>query len=253
MPAFGYILLLNDNVHQYLTVKYDGWLIEHLHLPGVWRIWLLFYGSFLLAAATILYSSFCPDEIKRYPSAFEMADGETEHQYNLGQFKIVQDNLGKLYANLSKWESSVLISTKPALHLVEGNIGDPRAALSTLSHSSIDDTRLATSSHANFYLCTFCSGTEPLGLTRRLYFPSSYGTRSQAAFHLISAADKEDVSPILSQLPLQPLPAGFIKRAIRQDEMCGASADDFEASNGFVWIIACAWTLKNYAAQHPRP
>ena len=22
MPAFGYVLLLNDNVHQYLTIKY---------------------------------------------------------------------------------------------------------------------------------------------------------------------------------------------------------------------------------------
>ena len=24
MPAFGYILLLNENVHHFLTVKYDG-------------------------------------------------------------------------------------------------------------------------------------------------------------------------------------------------------------------------------------
>jgi|ERR1019366_6178340 hypothetical protein len=164
MPAFGYILLLNDNVHQYLTVKYDGWLIEHLHLPGVWRIWLLFYGSFLLAAATILYSSFCPDEIKRYPSAFEMADGETEHQYNLGQFKIVQDNLGKLYANLSKWESSVLISTKPALHLVEGNIGDPRAALSTylIRQSTIRD--LQRRAMRIFIYALFAAGLSLLAL-----------------------------------------------------------------------------------------
>jgi len=130
MPAFGYILLLNDNVHQFLTVKYDGWLLDHLHLPGVWRIWLLFYGSFFLAAATILYSSMCPDEIKRYASAFEMADGETEHQLNLGQFKTVQDNLKKLYDSLSNWESSVLISTKPALDTEQVAFGNPEAALS---------------------------------------------------------------------------------------------------------------------------
>ena len=41
MPAFGYILLLNENVHQYLTIKYDGWLLHYL--PSVWRVWLLFY------------------------------------------------------------------------------------------------------------------------------------------------------------------------------------------------------------------
>lgn len=28
MPAFGYILLLNENFHQYLTIKYDAWLLD---------------------------------------------------------------------------------------------------------------------------------------------------------------------------------------------------------------------------------
>ena len=78
MPAFGYMLLLNENIHQYLTVKYDGWVFSHLHVASVWRIWMLFYGSFLLALATIVYGYFCPDEVKRYASAFEMADGETK-------------------------------------------------------------------------------------------------------------------------------------------------------------------------------
>jgi uncharacterized coiled-coil protein SlyX len=130
MPAFGYILLLNDNVHQYLTVKFDGWLLDRLHLPGIWRIWLLFYGSFSLAAATILYSSMCPDEIKRYASAFEMADGETEHQLNLNQFEQVQNNLKRLYEKLSRWEKSVLDPSKPAFHLNQRDIGNPKAALS---------------------------------------------------------------------------------------------------------------------------
>jgi len=34
MPAFGYMLLLNENVHQYITIKYDGWLLHHL--PSTW-------------------------------------------------------------------------------------------------------------------------------------------------------------------------------------------------------------------------
>jgi len=56
MPAFGYMLLLNENVHAYLTIKYDGWILSYL--PNVWRIWLLFYGSFFIAFATILYGWF---------------------------------------------------------------------------------------------------------------------------------------------------------------------------------------------------
>src|SRR5262245_55147275 len=72
MPAFGYMLLLNEDVHQYLIIKYDGWLLNYL--PSTWRIWLLFYGSFFLAIASILYSICCPREIKLYRSAYEMSD-----------------------------------------------------------------------------------------------------------------------------------------------------------------------------------
>ena len=66
MPAFGYMLLLNDNVHQYLTIKYDGWLLHYL--PSVWRIWFLFYGSFLLAAANCA-TNFGSLNLARSPSA----------------------------------------------------------------------------------------------------------------------------------------------------------------------------------------
>lgn len=100
MPALGYMLLLNEQVHQYLTIKYDGWLRHYL--PNVWRIWLLFYGSFFLAAATILYSIFCPPEVKRYSSAFEMADGEAKHQYNLNQSALVQREAKRIYEGMPR-------------------------------------------------------------------------------------------------------------------------------------------------------
>jgi hypothetical protein len=64
MPAFGYMLLLNEQVHSFLAIKYDaGWLLRCL--LGLWRLWLLFYGSFFLAIASILFSLRCPSEIKR--------------------------------------------------------------------------------------------------------------------------------------------------------------------------------------------
>lgn len=101
MPAFGYMLLLNDQVHQYLTIKYDGWLLKYL--PNVWRIWLLFYGSFFLAAATVLYSAFCPQEVKRHSSAFEMADAEAKHYYNINEAPLVQHKVRELYSGMPLW------------------------------------------------------------------------------------------------------------------------------------------------------
>jgi hypothetical protein len=131
MPAFGYMLLLNENVHQYLAIKYDGWLLSQLHLPNVWRIWLLFYGSFCLAAATILYSLFCRAEVKRYVSSFEMADGETAHQLNLGQFDFVRDKVRKLYSELSSWEQSIVPPRPRALN-EQGPFPDNRSLLSAI-------------------------------------------------------------------------------------------------------------------------
>jgi hypothetical protein len=48
--GLGYIPLLNDNVRQYLMIKVDGWLLQYL--PSIWRVWLLFYGTFFLARAS---------------------------------------------------------------------------------------------------------------------------------------------------------------------------------------------------------
>jgi hypothetical protein len=116
------MLLLNENVHQYLTIKYDGWLLTRLHLPNVWRIWFLFYGSFLLATATIVYSFFCPDEVKRYVSSFEMADEETDHQINLDQYQIVKDLIGRLYATQSSWEKLIGPSKPQELDLPDNTL-----------------------------------------------------------------------------------------------------------------------------------
>jgi hypothetical protein len=121
MPAFGYLLLLNDNVHQYLTIKYDGWLLHYL--PSIWRIWLVFYGSFFLAIGTILFTAFCPEEVKRYVSAFEMADAECRHHVNLGQQNQVQAALRALYQGRSKWEQSLGPKPPPYLH-VSGTFAD---------------------------------------------------------------------------------------------------------------------------------
>jgi hypothetical protein len=106
MPAFGYMLLLNDNVHQYLTIKFDGWLLNYL--PSIWRVWLLFYGSFFLATATIVYSFFCSNDIKRYVSPYELADAQTQHILRLNRFSQVVSTAQELHNAMSRWERSLV-------------------------------------------------------------------------------------------------------------------------------------------------
>lgn len=106
MPAFGYMLLLNENVHQYLTVKYDGWILAYL--PSVWRVWFLFYGSFALALATILYSLFCPRPIKTYGSEYEMAAAETEYHCYLDNYSRTFLTVESLYDGMTASEQSLL-------------------------------------------------------------------------------------------------------------------------------------------------
>lgn len=104
MPAFGYMLLLNDNVHSYLTIKYDGWLLGYL--PSIWRIWLLFYGSFFLAAGTLLYAWYCPVPVKRYAFGFAMADAEWEHHLNLNQLEMILGELRLACARMTPLEKT---------------------------------------------------------------------------------------------------------------------------------------------------
>jgi hypothetical protein len=106
MPIFGYMLLLNDNVHKYLTISFDGWLTTYL--PNLWRIWLLFYGSFFVAVGTLIYSFFCPPEIKRYASSFEMADGEALHHISLGQYELLVEKIKQLHAELKGWHKNLM-------------------------------------------------------------------------------------------------------------------------------------------------
>jgi hypothetical protein len=118
MPAFGYVLLLNENVHQYLTIKYDGWLLHYL--PSTWRIWLLFYGSFFLASGSILFNR-CPTEVKQYASAFQMVDAERAHRTAQNQTEQLVKEVKALYANMSKWENSIFIL--PRLRPDQANMG----------------------------------------------------------------------------------------------------------------------------------
>lgn len=154
MPAFGYMLLLNQQAHQYLTIKYDGWLLNYL--PNVWRIWLLFYGSFFLAAATILYSAFCPQEVKRYMSAFEMADAEAKHQYNLSQSSLVQHEVRKIYLEMAPWMVSYFDMEGMNHEADVSTFANPEAHLSKYLRSAMDNPKYGTQRAPDFLISPVC-------------------------------------------------------------------------------------------------
>jgi hypothetical protein len=121
MPVFGYLLLLNDNVHQYLSIQYDhGWPFNYL--PSMWRVWMLFYGSFFLAIGSIIFGWRCPVEIKRYPSPYIFVDSERPHLVAHGQTQeIIPRKLAALYGSMSRWERTLF--TLPMLKPDLPNLG----------------------------------------------------------------------------------------------------------------------------------
>jgi hypothetical protein len=106
MPVFGYLLLLNEHVHHYLIIQYDAdWPFNYL--PSMWRVWMLFYGSFLLAMGSILFTGWCPVEIKRYASEYSLVDTERPHLTAQNQTQQIADNVRTVYSGMSKWENSI--------------------------------------------------------------------------------------------------------------------------------------------------
>jgi hypothetical protein len=131
MPVFGYLLLLNERVQQYLIIQNDvGWPFNHL--PAMWRIWMLFYGSVFLAMGSMLFAWRCPAEIKQYASSFSLVDAERPHLTAHNQTQQIVDKLRALYNSMSKWESSIFVL--PRLKPDQPNLGAGTSPLITADH-----------------------------------------------------------------------------------------------------------------------
>ena len=98
---------LPDHAKHKITtkIKYDGWFLQQL--PSLWRIWLLYYGTISLAVGSVLFAWFCPIEIKRYASNFEMVP--TERTLIMQQFTAdpLRNELRSDYKKLSRWAQSI--------------------------------------------------------------------------------------------------------------------------------------------------
>lgn len=60
-----------------------------------------------MAIATLLYSYFCPPDVKRYGSPYEKANAETEHVHRLGGMNGVANEYSEVYDALTEREDSI--------------------------------------------------------------------------------------------------------------------------------------------------
>jgi hypothetical protein len=128
MPVAGYLLLLNEQVQNFLAIHHQfEALWPFNHLPNLWRLWLLFYGSFSLAIGSILFSWKCPVEVKRYPAPFDLAEATRNYFSHTGLARAeIAQKLHLLYGGMSKWENSVF--EMPRLKTDQVNLGASTAS-----------------------------------------------------------------------------------------------------------------------------
>jgi hypothetical protein len=153
MPAFGYLLLLNENVRQQLLkVLYDdSWPMNHL--PSMWRIWFLFYGGFFLAFGSILFAWKCPFQIKRYATSYDMVDAERVHITTHRKEAIVGTTLKQLYEGMTRWENKIF---GEKLDPTASNLGAPAAKTGdSLSLGLIHIWRAADIRHSKLRILIF--------------------------------------------------------------------------------------------------
>ena len=99
MPVFGYMLLLNENVHKFLIVMFD-----HPWMPPMWRIWMVFYGTFSIAIGSALYSWRAPKNIRRYGSPADMVATEPSFHWPGGNYARLRTLVKNLRGNLPNWQ-----------------------------------------------------------------------------------------------------------------------------------------------------
>jgi hypothetical protein len=66
---------------------------------------MLFYGTFFIAIGSILFSTNCAPEIKRYMSAYDMATAERNHIAAQNQTPTARAELKELYEGITAWEA----------------------------------------------------------------------------------------------------------------------------------------------------
>jgi hypothetical protein len=126
IPVVGYLILFNDYIVQFLDVSSSIFRRQDMlknaspaqNIP--WRLMFLYFGMCHIAAASVLYSWFCPNIIKRFGSAPEYVAQDRDHIPDFGYEFIVSEIQNSIHVDHAK-----RISEK---HIIDSEILGPALA-----------------------------------------------------------------------------------------------------------------------------
>jgi len=89
VPLIGYLIIFNETIAQFLNLARS--VEAHNGAEVSYRLILIYLGLCAISVGVLIYGSFCPDEVKQYPSAsaYVLGDGPSLRGY-------VINNIGKL-------------------------------------------------------------------------------------------------------------------------------------------------------------
>lgn len=92
-PVLGYLILLNETVSNYLQL-HPRLALFSSDVPV--RLLFLYYGTVVLAVASLTYIFRCPQIVKRYGSASEYCAAELNYQSSANHLKLLRDRVRTL-------------------------------------------------------------------------------------------------------------------------------------------------------------
>lgn len=84
VPVFGYFILFNDSLVQYLRLVFDVCPAGGCEVG--WRVFLIYFGLCFVAVGAVIFAARCPDIVKRYSTSrefFETSQLFYAHHHNL--------------------------------------------------------------------------------------------------------------------------------------------------------------------------
>ncbi|HEV2078680.1 MAG TPA: hypothetical protein VGR19_02120 [Allosphingosinicella sp.] len=105
IPIIGYLILLNDKVADWIQILGDVDISP--------RLIMLYVGLSFVGTASILYSIFCPEIIRRYGTAVEYTTSESGYFMVRNNFNYVKASVRGDLNKLPSWQVNTLGLTDP--------------------------------------------------------------------------------------------------------------------------------------------
>lgn len=165
MPVIGYLILLNKSVGEHLQLdpRIAIWLSD-----SPFRLLLIYYGTFLVAAGSAIYALWCPYIVKKYASEVEYSAAELDfvstpnhRQQFISEVENQMTRASRLQRELPGYASSASILADPS----DENAGILRELLALQWHLRDTSFRFARVVCASVFIAGFAILLVPAVIT----------------------------------------------------------------------------------------